>query len=159
MPDMPLIILVGTMSGTAEMVADNVAARLTAQGVLNRVVRMERAALAMFATRKRFLICSSTYGRGDVPDNAKTFYASLVEQRPDLADIVYGVIGLGDMKFSKTFNGGPARFDAIFSELGARRLGERMKHDRQSGIPPEKMALEWLETWLLLYRQELQESA
>ena len=158
MPDTPLIILVGTMSGTAELVADNVSARLTAQGVLNRVVRMEKAALAMFATRKRFLICSSTFGRGDVPDNAKAFYASLVEQRPDLSDVAYGVIGLGDMKFSKTFNGGPARFDAIFSELGARRIGERMKHDRSSGIPPEKMALEWLEAWLALYQQEIRVS-
>lgn len=147
------------MSGTAELVADRVSAKLTARGILNRSVRMERAALAMFATRKRFLICTSTYGRGDVPDNAMNFYNSLVESRPDLSDIVYGVIGLGDMKFSRTFNGGPARFDAIFTALGARRIGVRMKHDRQSGIPPENMALEWLEDWLALYDHEFRESA
>jgi MioC protein len=147
----PLILLVGTTSGTAEVVADEVSKRLTAHSIVNRIVRMERAALPMFTTRKHFLICTSTYGRGDVPDNSKPFYHSLVEARPDLSDVFYGVIGLGDANFSRTFNGGGQRFDNIFAELGAKRIGERMKHDRNSGIRPEQMALEWLENWLIEY--------
>jgi MioC protein len=148
---MPLILLVGTMSGTAEMVADEVSKRLTAHSIVNRIVRMEKAALPMFGTRKHFLVCTSTYGRGDVPDNSKPFYHTLVETRPDLSDVFYGVIGLGDAKFSRTFNGGGKRFDDIFTELGAKRIGERMKHDRSSGVRPERMALEWLENWLIEY--------
>jgi MioC protein len=74
-----------------------------------------------------------------------------VEARPDLSDVFYGVIGLGDANFSRTFNGGGQRFVNIFAELGAKRIGERMKHDRNSGIRPEQMALEWLENWLIEY--------
>jgi len=41
-----------------------------------------------------FLICSSTYGQGDVPDNAKNLYESLNTARPDLSTVRYGVIAL-----------------------------------------------------------------
>jgi MioC protein len=141
------------VSGTAEIVADHVSTRLAAANIANRIVRMERAALPMFVTRKHFLICTSTCGRGDVPDNAKAFYNALVEQRPNLSDIYYGVIGLGDAKFSRTFNGGGQRFENIFTELGAHRIGERMKHDRSSATRPEDMALEWLQSWLIEYQK------
>ncbi|MDB5580102.1 MAG: flavodoxin family protein [Bradyrhizobium sp.] len=159
MAETPLIILVGTMSGTAELVADHVLRKLTGDGIPARIVRMEKAALAMFATRKQFLICSSTTGRGDVPDNARPFYDSLVTQRPVLSDVTYGVIGLGDSRFKRTFNGGGARFDAIFAELGARRIGERMKHDCRTNVAPEAMALAWLDEWLITYREAAGEHA
>src|SRR5260221_6102510 len=71
-----------------------------------------------------FLICSSTYGQGDVPDNAKNLYESLKSARPDLSDVRYGVIALGDRTYAETFCNGGKRFDAILSELGARRIGE-----------------------------------
>ncbi len=106
----------------------------------------------MFAQRKLFLIVSSTYGTGDVPDNGQVFYRALVEARPDLSDVKYGIIGLGDMTYSETFCGGSARLDAIFSELGAKRIGERLRHDRRSGVFPEKLALEWLAEWIPLFK-------
>ncbi len=40
---------------------------------------------------KTFIICSSTYGAGDIPDNDQAFYAELREQRPDLSHIRYEV--------------------------------------------------------------------
>lgn len=155
MVEMPLVILTASMSGTAEFVAEEVAAELTKNGIVNRIVPMQKAALAMFAQRKLFLIVSATYGTGDVPDNGQPFYRALVEQRPDLSDIRYGIIGLGDMTYSETFCGGSARLDAIFIQLGAKRIGERLRHDRRSGVFPETLALEWLANWIPLFRTEI----
>ena len=95
-----------------------------------------------------FLICTSTYGQGDVPDNARALYEHLKSARPDLSQVRYGVFGLGDRTYAETFNFGGKRFDELLTELGARRVGERHMHDASSGILPEETALEWCQAWL-----------
>jgi MioC protein len=95
-----------------------------------------------------FLICTSTYGQGDVPDNARALYEHLQQARPDLSRVRYGVFGLGDRTYAETFNFGGKRFDDILTELGAKRIGERHMHDASSGVLPEETALEWCQAWL-----------
>lgn len=148
MPNMPIVVLVATMSGTAEMVADEIAAKLQERGLVARVVRMERATLAMFQQRKLFVICSSSYGTGDVPDNGQAFYQVLGKERPDLSDVRYGVFALGDMTYSATFCGGGTKLDELFASLGAQRLVSRYDQDAQSGLYPEEVALRWLDQWI-----------
>jgi MioC protein len=99
-----------------------------------------------------FLICTSTYGQGDVPDNAKTLYESLLTQRPDLSRVRYGVVALGDRTYKDTFCNGGRRFDAILSELGAKRIGEVFIHDASSGVLAEEAAAEWVGPWWDLAR-------
>jgi len=101
-----------------------------------------------------FLICSSTYGQGDVPDNAKNLYESLKSARPDLSNVQYGVIALGDRTYAETFCNGGKRFDAILSELGARRIGEIMLHDASAGTMPEEIAVQWAGEWIFAVRKE-----
>lgn len=145
-----IIILVATMSGTAEMVAESVAEKLSENGFTARAVRMERATPAHLARGGLFLICSATYGTGDVPDNGQPLYQALIAERPDLSTVRYGVIALGDMTYSATFCGGGKSMDKILSELGAQRIGSIMQHDASSGIFPEEMALKWLDEWMPL---------
>lgn len=144
----PVLILVATMGGTASFVADELAEALQAKGIKPFVVPMEKAAVAMFATRKLFIICSSSHGAGDIPDNGVPFFNALATERPDLRGIRYGTVALGDMTYSASFCGGAAQFDHIFEELGATRLVDRLEHDRQSGTYPEEEAVTWLEGWL-----------
>jgi MioC protein len=94
-----------------------------------------------------FLICTSTYGQGDVPDNARALYEDLQKKRPDLSKVRYGVFGLGDRTYAETFNFGGKRFDDLLTELGAKRVGERYKHDASSGVLPEETAVEWCQQW------------
>ena len=94
------------------------------------------------------LICSSTYGTGEVPDNGQALYAALEAERPDLAGLRYGVIALGDSIYPQTFCFGGKRFDALLASLGACRVGERFECDSRSGIYPEEAAAEWAERWL-----------
>jgi MioC protein len=144
----PVLILVATMGGTARFVADEMADALKARGIKPFVVPMEKAALAMFETRKLFVICSSSHGAGDIPDNGLPFFESLANERPDLTGVRYGTVALGDMTYSASFCGGGAQFDRVFAELGATRLVERLEHDRQSGTYPEDEAIAWLDGFI-----------
>src|SRR5512135_1062027 len=117
-------ILVGTMTGTAELVADEVKDVLTAEGLSAAVLAMDKLTPAAFDRPGRFLICTSTYGQGDVPDNARDFFAALETTWPDLTRVEYGVIALGDHTYAQTFCFGGKRFDQLLTSLGAKRLGD-----------------------------------
>ena len=142
-----IMILVGTMTGTAELVADEVKDTLAAQGFVAEVLAMDKLTPAAFDRPGRFLICTSTYGQGDVPDNAQALFADLERTKPDLARVRYGVIGLGDRTYAQTFCFGGKRFDQLLSSLGARRLGEVLLHDASAGTIPEEVAVEWARRW------------
>ena len=114
---------------------------------------------SVFSRKSIFLICTSTYGQGDVPDNARALYEQLKSARPNLSHVRYGVFGLGDRTYAETFNFGGKRFDELLGELGAERIGERHTHDASSGILPEETALEWGQEWLALVRARLAQPA
>ncbi len=142
-----LTILVGTMTGTAEMVAQEVQTALEAAGHAATILMMDDLDAQVFAGGRAFLICTSTYGQGDIPDNAQEFFASLERDRPDLSAVTYGLIALGDMTYKDTFCEGGIRFDTLLIELGARRVGEILKHDASSGTLPEEVAAVWIVPW------------
>ena len=145
-----LTILVGTMTGTAEMVAQEVQTALEAAGHSGAIRMMDDLDATLFAGGGVFLVCTSTYGQGDVPDNAQEFIASLERDRPDLSAVTYGVIALGDRTYRDTFCEGGIRFDTLLTELGARRVGEVLKHDASSGTLPEEVAAQWIVPWAVL---------
>ena len=143
-------ILVGTMTGTAQLCAQEMELALGDDDTEVETLLMDSLDASVFARPGAFLVCTSTYGQGDVPDNAKALYADLQAKRPDLAHVRYGVFGLGDRTYAETFNFGGKKFDELLTELGAKRVGERHKHDASSGIMPEETALEWCKEWLAL---------
>jgi len=148
-----LTILVGTMTGTAQSVAQELELRLDDGDLRAQTRLMDGLDSAAFAGGGLFLICTSTYGQGDVPDNAKQLYESLQSARPDLSGVQYGVIALGDRTYAETFCNGGKRFDRVLSELGARRIGEIMLHDASSGTMPEEVAGEWVQSWIERVRE------
>ena len=154
-----LTILVGTMTGTAQLVAQELQLALEDDDTQIEVLPMDGLDAGVFARAGVFLVCTSTYGQGDVPDNAKPLYEALCRDRPDLAHVRYGLFGLGDRTYAETFNAGGRRFDDLLSALGARRIGERVKHDASSGVLPEDMALEWGPAWLALARSAAGQTA
>jgi len=141
-------ILVGTMTGTAQLCAQEMELALDDGETQVQTLLMDDLDGSVFAREGVFLICTSTYGQGDVPDNAKALYEDLQKTRPDLSQVRYGVFGLGDRTYAETFNFGGKRFDDLLTELGARRIGARHTHDASSGILPEETALEWCQAWL-----------
>lgn len=143
-------ILVGTITGTAELVADEISEVLEGAGLEVDITLMDGLDANAVAAGRAYIICSSTYGHGDVPDNGQAFMASLRDLRPDLSGVRYGLFALGDSTYAKTFCFGGLAFDKIFSDLGATRVGEAMKHDASSGTLPEDEAGKWAEEWRTL---------
>lgn len=143
-----ITILVGTMTGTAQLCAQEMELALDDGETLVETRLMDKLDASVFEGGGTFLICTSTYGQGDVPDNARALYEDLRTRRPSLAGVRYGVFGLGDRTYAETFNFGGKRFDEVLTELGAERIGERHQHDASSGVLPEETALEWCQDWL-----------
>jgi len=150
---MKISILVGTMTGTAQLCAQEMELALDDGDNRVETLLMDRLDSSVFSRDGVFLICTSTYGQGDVPDNAKALYDDLRARRPNLSGVRYGVFGLGDRTYAETFNFGGKRFDDLLTELGATRIGERHRHDASSGVLPEETALEWCQQWLAQLRQ------
>jgi MioC protein len=150
---MKLILLVGTMTGTAQLVAQELELVWDDGELQVETLLMEKVDASVFAREGVFLIVTSTYGQGDVPDNAKGLYEELKAKRPDLGRVRYGVFGLGDRTYAETFNFGGKRFDDILQELGAQRIGTRVQHDASTGVLPEEMAVEWGAGWLPLAKE------
>ncbi len=149
-----LTILVGTMTGNAQLVAQELELMLDDGETRVQVRVMDGLDAGAFTPGGLFLVCTSTYGQGDVPDNAKQLYESLIASRPDLAAIQYGVIALGDRTYGDTFCNGGRRFDAILTELGARRIGDILFHDASSGTLAEEAASEWIGQWIAKAREQ-----
>ncbi len=143
-----ITILVGTMTGTADMVAQEVQQALEAAGHQVQIKQMDNLDASVFQAGGAFLICSSTYGAGDVPDNAQKLFASLETEKPNLSNITYGIIALGDITYKDTFCQGGKRFDQLLTSLGAKRAGEMLMHDASSGTLPEELAAQWVVPWV-----------
>jgi MioC protein len=153
-----ITILVGTMTGTAEMVAQEVQQALETAGHQANIQVMDGLDATVFQNGGTFLICTSTYGNGDVPDNAQGLFSSLETEKPDLSNVTYGVIALGDTTYKDTYCHGGIRFDKLLTELGARRAGEMMMHDASSGTLPEELAAQWIVPWLEQHLMPLQQA-
>jgi MioC protein len=146
------------MTGTAEMVAQEVQQALESAGHAATIRVMDNLDASVFATGGAFLICTSTYGAGDVPDNAQALFNSLETERPDLSAITYNVIALGDTTYKDTYCQGGKRFDQLLTELGAKRAGDILMHDASSGTLPEELAAQWVVPWVEQYLAPLEQA-
>ncbi len=146
-----LLILVGTMTNTAEYVAQ--AIEMDSADLIGTIeVRMmDGLDPSVFDEDALYVICSSTYGTGDVPDNAQAFYAALDSQPRFLGHVRYGLIALGDsLQYPQTFANGGRRFDERLRDLGAVRIGEPLILDASSSDDPETLGAAWCREWLAL---------
>ncbi len=144
---MDIKILVGTMTGTAEMVAEEMSDALTDAGHSADITAMDGLDASAFSDEGIYLIVTSTYGQGDVPDNGIPLYEELEEKKPDLKHVTYGIFSLGDRTYAETFNFGGRKFDEVLATCGAKKIGERFEHDASSGTIPEDDGVEWVKEW------------
>ena len=149
---MKLKILVGTMTSTADYVAQ--AIQMDCVDLISdiEIEMMDGLNISAFSADKAkdaiYLICTSTYGQGDVPDNARALYESMGTEPQFLGHVKYGVIALGDRTYMQTFCFGGKKFDERLADLGAQRIGEVYCHDASTGTMPEEEGLVWCRDWL-----------
>jgi MioC protein len=144
-----ILILVGTESGNAQMVADAIQPVLAGAG--HRVDVSDRAATATdLASHDVLLVVCATHGSGDIPTNILPLAETLKRDQPDLSHHRYGVIALGDMTYQDTFCGGGKNVDKVLALCGATRIGERLEVDASVQPLPDEEALAWVESWKTL---------
>ncbi|MFI5021858.1 MAG: flavodoxin domain-containing protein [Alphaproteobacteria bacterium] len=153
-----ILILVGTESGNAQMVADLLQEELAKDGhaveveakAMDKAKDKGGAGAARLAEWGVVLICCSTHGEGELPENIRPLHDELARTRPDLSHLRYGVIALGDQSYRETFCRGGKTIDALFASLGAERIGERLEIDACTQPLPDEEALDWAKEWVSL---------
>src|SRR2546421_2512136 len=135
-----ITILIGTMTGTAQLCAQEMELALGDDQTQVEALLMDNLDASVFDREGAFLICTSTYGQGDVPDNARALYEDLQRRRPDLSKLRYGVFGLGDRTYAETFNYGGKGVPDTPPAIGPSPAGARHQHDPPPGAPPEEQA-------------------
>ena len=139
-------ILVGSMLGAAEYVADELADALTEAGHLARVQNPAELAGLLAEPDAIWLVCTSTHGAGEIPDNLQPFAHQLASDKPDLTGRRYGVVTLGNSDYD-TFCQAGKTLDRQLMDLGASRIGAPLEIDVSQIPVPEEAALAWLEHW------------
>ena len=141
-----ILILVGTESGNAQMVADALKPVLQTAGHAVDVSDTAVSAGDLKAHDVLLVVCA-THGSGDIPTNILPLAETLERDKPDLSGHRYGVIALGDMTYQDTFCGGGKKVDRAFELCGARKIGDRLEVDASSQPLPDEEALGWVEDW------------
>lgn len=144
-----ILILVGTESGNAQMVADALKPVLGTAGHAVDVTD-KAAGKADLEAHDVLLVVCATHGSGDIPTNILPLAERLERERPDLSGHRYGVIALGDMTYQDTYCGGGKKVDKVFELCGAKKLGQRLEVDASSQPLPDEEALAWIEGWKTL---------
>ena len=136
----PLLILFGSQTGTAEKLAKQFAKQSKSSGCNSRVVDCNTHATIDWGAESNLLIVTSTYGDGDMPDNAQGFWQWLQsENGKALAHLNFSVLALGDSNYEK-FCAAGKNFDERLATLGAKRVYPCVECD----VDYEAKAKEWI---------------
>ena len=134
-----LNILFGSQSGNAEGLAAKIAKQASSVGLEGVVHDMDGFDLPSLAGMSRVLICCSTWGEGEMPDNAEELWQQAnAEGAPSLPNTHFSVCALGDTSYEFYCQSG-IDWDERFEALGATRLVDRQDCDVDFDSP----AAEW----------------
>ena len=140
-------IIVGTMLGASEYVADHLQGVLESAGHQANVLLDTSLDKLDLADPGYWLVCTSTHGAGDLPDNIQPFAEEILSQSPDLNQVRFAVCGLGDSSYDSFCQGGRT-MDELLAKRGGHRLTEMLTIDMIGNELPEDKAEAWLQTWL-----------
>lgn len=135
-------IIVGTETGTAEFVADDIKDTLEEQGLVAQVFLEHDEiieSLKQANTPQTWLLCTSTHGAGDYPNNLNTLVSAINEQEA-LPHIHFGVIGLGDSSYD-TYCYAAKNLKELLIDKNAYQLFDPILADAMSDDLPEDIII------------------
>jgi len=133
-------ILYGTQTGTAEIIATDVGEKARSKGFAPRLAELDDIDMDTLVSMQNLLVVVSTYGEGEMPDNAHLFWEALsASTAPRLENLNYGVLALGDTSYEFFCQAGRL-IDTRLEQLGAKRLTDRVDCD----IDFEDLAEKWI---------------
>ncbi len=130
-------ILYGTQTGTSESVAHDAANAAKTYGLNPIVKSMDELEIADMAAMEYLLIITSTYGEGQMPDNAQMLWdAATSEEAPLFENTNYSILALGDTSYDLFCQAG-IDWDQRLEALGATRIYQRIDCDVDFEDPAE----------------------
>ncbi|XQW85141.1 FMN-binding protein MioC [Thalassotalea piscium] len=90
-----------------------------------------------------WLICTSTHGAGDYPDNIQAFVKELENCKEDLSTLKYWVIGTGDTSYD-TYCYAAKNIAKILKSKGCNEIIELKTLNILDDDDPEEAAQEWI---------------
>jgi sulfite reductase (NADPH) flavoprotein alpha-component len=130
-------ILYGSQTGNAESVANDAAQIAKAHGLKPVVKGMDEVEANALAGMEYLLVITSTYGEGEMPDNAQMLWDAVKsDSMPRLEKLQYSVLALGDTSYDLFCKAGKD-WDERLAELGAKRIYDRTDCDVDFEEPAE----------------------
>lgn len=142
---MKVVILSGSVYGTAEEVARHAQSLLKAAGL--EAWHANRATLAdvLAFEPQAFLAVTATTGMGELPDNLMPLFSEIRDSLPAAwRGLPGGVVALGDSSYGDTFCGGGEQLRELFAELGVEEVQPMLRLDASETVTPETDAEPWL---------------
>jgi sulfite reductase (NADPH) flavoprotein alpha-component len=137
-----LHILFGSQTGNAEALSQTAAKAARAKGLVPVVQALGEVDLDVFATMRHVLIVTSTYGEGEMPDNAQLFWNAIsASTAPRLEQMHFAVLAIGDTGYDGFCQAGKF-IDMRLEQLGAKRVADRIDCD----IDFEEPSSAWIGT-------------
>ena len=128
-PARPIHILYGSQTGNSETVAEDAAASAMELGLTPTLLDMDDVDAAQLSNMERLLIVTSTYGEGEMPDNAQALWDEMsAADAPSLDGMFFSVLALGDTSYDGFCVAGKM-WDERLAELGAERVADRVDCD------------------------------
>ncbi|WIE67741.1 sulfite reductase subunit alpha [Curtobacterium sp. MCLR17_054] len=128
-PTTTIDVLFGTQTGNSEFLADELVAGAKARGLGGRASALDAVTPEQLAEMSHVLVVTSTYGEGEMPDNAGLFWDAIEASTvPRLEGLQYAVLGLGDTSYDEFCQAGKL-LDTRFEQLGATRIHDRVDCD------------------------------
>ncbi len=125
----PLFFLWGSQTGGAESLAKKFAKEAAARGFDAKALGLDATSPADLSQQPRVCIITSTYGDGDMPDNAQSYWDALSQEgAPVLESLTFSVLALGDRSYTQFCKAG-VQFDERLAALGAKRVLPRVECD------------------------------
>ncbi|MEC7254027.1 MAG: flavodoxin domain-containing protein [Candidatus Thermoplasmatota archaeon] len=121
--DRSLTILFGSQTGNAAGLAEKTAKLASNYGLEASVVDMDGYDKSNLANIKRLLVITSTWGEGEMPDNAEELWQSVQSGAPALSAMHYSVCAIGDTSYDEFCKAG-LDWDDKLSSLGASSVQE-----------------------------------
>ncbi|MDZ4289606.1 MAG: flavodoxin domain-containing protein, partial [Prosthecobacter sp.] len=111
--------------------AKRLAREAASRGFAARAAGLDSLQPADLIREQNVLLVTSTWGEGDMPDNAISFWEAINQNgsSPNLDGVRYSVLALGDLNYGETFCLAGKRLDARLEELGAKRVTARVDCD------------------------------
>ena len=119
--DRSLAIFFGSQTGNAAGLAEKTAKMAADYGLVPTVYDMDGYDASKLNAHARTLIITSTWGEGEMPDNAETLWNTVSSGKPSLANVHFSVCAIGDSSYDEFCKAG-TDWDDKYVELGANRV-------------------------------------